>query len=366
MRKIDPHAPILIVGPSWVGDMVMAASLVASLQARYPERPIDMLAPPSALPIATLIDGVREAIPLGFGHGEFGFFGRWKLGRSLRKRGYGTAIILPRAFKAAIVPFAAGIPERIGYAAEGRSILLTDARADTGRKTARTIDRFVALSSSDGTPVPSPRPVLRAVGPIDAALFARLGLDPEAPALALCPGAEYGPAKRWPADKFAGLARLGHEAGYRVRLFGGPKDRPITAEIAEKAGVPLDDLAGRTSLIEAAALLAASAVVVSNDSGLMHVAGALDRPLVVLYGSSSEKLTPADGAERREPVAGAFLPPLFPAHLPARHAGLSRGHRPRRRVRGGRAREGCGGFRFPHAVSCARKPALAWRMTGSD
>lgn len=291
MPKIaDPNSPILIVGPSWVGDMVMAASLVAALKSAWPDRPVDMLAPPSALPVATLIAGVREAIPLAFGHGQFGLVDRWRLGRSLRQRGYGTAIVLPRSFKSAIVPFAAGIPERIGYAAEGRSLLLTRAMPDTGRRTDRTIDRFVALAGSAAQG--SPRPVLKQPGPPSPDLMNRLGLLAGGRVLALCPGAEYGPSKRWPAEKFAALARLAAAEGYRVRLFGGPKDAAITAEIAQKAAIPLDDLAGRTSLVEAAILLAAADVVVSNDSGLMHVAGALDRPLVVLYGSSSEKLTP--------------------------------------------------------------------------
>ena len=292
MRATDTQSPILLVGPSWVGDMVMAASLVAAIRARFPGRPVDVLAPPAALPIATLIEGVRNAIPLGFGHGQFGLTGRWKIGRSLKSAGYGTAIVLPRAFKAAIPPFAARIPERIGYAAEGRSILLTDARNDADRKTARTIDRFVALAGPAGQSPVSPRPRLQQpdVGPAD--LAGRFGLASDRPVLGLCPGAEYGPAKQWPAAKFAALAQLAVEAGYRVRLFGGPKDKTISAEIARLAGVPVDDLSGKTSLIEAAALLGRCDAVVSNDSGLMHVAGALDRPLVVVYGSSSEAMTP--------------------------------------------------------------------------
>lgn len=292
MKDNDRTAPILIVGPSWVGDMVMAASLVAALKKRHPGRAVDILAPPSSLPIASLITGVERTIPLALGHGELGLLDRWKIGRTLRERRYGTAIILPRAFKAAIPPFAAGIPERIGYAAEGRSILLTDARPDSERKTARTIDRFVALAGPAGDPPSSPRPVLRMPRHDRGELEAKLGLDLSLPSIAFCPGAEYGPAKRWPAEKFAALAGIAHQSGYRVRLFGGPKDKPITAEIAAKAGVPVDDLAGRTSLLDASVLLGLSDVVVSNDTGLMHVAGALDRPLVVLYGSSSEKLTP--------------------------------------------------------------------------
>jgi heptosyltransferase-2 len=292
MRTTDPTSPILLVGPSWVGDMVMAASLVAALRERWPDRPVDVLAPPASLPIAKLIAGVRNTIPLGFGHGEFGLSGRWKIGRSLKSAGYRTAIILPRAFKAVIPPFAARVPERVGYAAEGRSILLTDARPDSDRKTARTIDRFVALAGPAGSPPPSPRPLLQKPELDLDALAAKFGLATDRPVLGLCPGAEYGPAKQWPAAKFAALARLAHEAGYVVRLFGGPKDKTISAEIARLASVPVEDISGRTSLIEAAALLAACAAVVSNDSGLMHVAGALDRPLVVVYGSSSEKMTP--------------------------------------------------------------------------
>ncbi|MBN9058838.1 lipopolysaccharide heptosyltransferase II [Kaistia sp. MMO-174] len=292
MRATDTTSPILLVGPSWVGDMVMAASLVAAIRQRFPNRPVDVLAPPASLPISTLIEGVRNAIPLGFGHGQFGLSGRWKIGRSLKSAGYGTAIVLPRAFKAVIPPFAARIPERIGYAAEGRSILLTDARSDADRKTARTIDRFVALAGPAGQPPASPRPMLQQPKIDLADLRTRFGLNDDRPVLGLCPGAEYGPAKQWPAAKFAALARLADEAGYRVRLFGGPKDKAISAEIARLAGVAVDDLSGKTSLIEAAALLGRCAAVVSNDSGLMHVAGALDRPLVVVYGSSSEKMTP--------------------------------------------------------------------------
>ncbi|MCX5577570.1 lipopolysaccharide heptosyltransferase II [Kaistia terrae] len=292
MRATDTTSPILLVGPSWVGDMVMAASLVAALRQRFPDRPVDVLAPPASLPIASLIEGVRNTIPLGFGHGQFGLVGRWRIGRSLKTAGHGTAIVLPRAFKAAIPPFAARIPERVGYAAEGRSILLTDARNDSDRKTARTIDRFVALAGPAGQPPASPRPRLQQPKLDLAALAARFGLNDDRPVLGLCPGAEYGPAKQWPAAKFAALARLADESGYRVRLFGGPKDKAISAEIVRLAGVPIDDVSGRTSLIEAAALLGRCDAVVSNDSGLMHVAGALDRPLVVVYGSSSEKMTP--------------------------------------------------------------------------
>lgn len=306
MRALGSVSPVLLVGPSWVGDMVMAASLVEVLRMREPSRPIDVLAPPAALPIARMIPGVRRTIPLNLGHGKLGLMARWRLGRELRGEGYGKAIILPRAFKAAIPPFAAGIPERVGYKGELRSALLTDARRDNRRGEARTIDRFVALALPEGTPTLAPRPhLILPDGSVDTAV-AKFALPGTGPVMVLCPGAEFGPAKQWPAAKFAALAALAVKAGYRVRVLGSPKDKEVAETIASAAGVPVDNLVGRTSLIDAAAILATSDVVVSNDSGLMHVAGAFERPVVVLYGSTSEKMTPP--ASRRARVLALELP----------------------------------------------------------
>ncbi|MDQ0506022.1 lipopolysaccharide heptosyltransferase II [Xanthobacter agilis] len=305
MRAFGSVSPLLLVGPSWVGDMVMAASLVEVLRMREPSRPIDVLAPAASLPIARMIPGVRRTIPLGLGHGTLGLVARWRLGRGLRDEGYGKAIILPRAFKAAITPFAAGIPERVGYRGEMRSALLTDARPDTARKTARTIDRFVALALPEGTPTMAPRPHLMLPDGILDTTEAKFPLAGEGPVMVLCPGAEYGPAKRWPAEKFAALAALAVKAGYRIRVLGSPKDQEAANIIATASGVAVDNLVGRTSLIEAAAILATADVVISNDSGLMHVAGAFDRRLVVIYGASSEKMTPP--ASRRARVLALNL-----------------------------------------------------------
>lgn len=306
MRSLGSVSPVLLVGPSWVGDMVMAASLVEVLRLREPDRPIDVLAPAAALPVARMIPGVRRTIALGLGHGELGLMARWRAGRALRGEGYGKAIILPRAFKAAIPPFAAGIPERIGYRGELRSPLLTDARPDTDRKTARTLERFVALGLPRGMRAVPPRPrLVLPDGAADAA-HAKFPLMGQGPVMVLCPGAEYGPAKRWPADRFAALAALAVAAGYRVRVLGSPKDAEAAVEIEATSGVPVDNLVGRTNLVDAAALLATADVVISNDSGLMHIAGAFDRNLVVLYGASSEKMTPP--ASPRAQVLALDLP----------------------------------------------------------
>jgi heptosyltransferase-2 len=292
MRAIGSVSPLLLVGPAWVGDMVMAASLIEVLRLREPGRPVDVIAPAAALPVARMIRGVRRTIPLGLGHGELGLVARWKAGRALKEEGYSKAIVLPRAFKAAIVPFAAGIPERVGYQGEMRSPLLTDARPDRDRKSARTIDRFVALGLPEGTPpAPSPRPRLFLPDGMADLVAAKFPLPGEGPVVVLCPGAEYGPSKRWPAEKFAALAAHAVAAGWRVRVVGSPKEAPAGAVIAASAP-GIDDLTGRTNLMEAAAVLAAANVVVTNDSGLMHVASALDRRVVAVFGSSSEKMTP--------------------------------------------------------------------------
>lgn len=299
MRAIGSVSPLLLVGPAWVGDMVMAASLIEVLRLREPGRPVDVIAPAAALPVARMIRGVRRTIPLGLGHGELGLLARWRAGRALKEEGYTKAIVLPRAFKAAIVPFAAGIPERVGYKGEMRAPLLTDARPDRDRKSARTIDRFVALGLPEGTPpAPSPRPRLFVPDGMADLVAAKFPLPGDGPVLALCPGAEYGPSKRWPAAKFAALAARAVAAGWRVRIVGSPKEAPAGAAIAA-AAPGTDDLTGRTNLMEAAAVLAGANVVVTNDSGLMHVASALDRRVVAVFGSSSEKMTPPTAPDAR-------------------------------------------------------------------
>lgn len=293
MRAIGSVSPLLLVGPSWVGDMVMAASLIEVLRLREPGRPIDVLAPPASLPVARMVKGVRRTIPLSIGHGKLDLLARWRAGRALREEGYAKAIILPRAFKAAVLPFAAGIPERVGYKGEWRSPLLTDARPDHDRKTARTIDRFVALALPEGTqPAPAPRPRLMLPDGARDMASSKFPLAGDGPTLVLCPGAEFGPSKRWPGEAFGALARQAVAAGWRVRVLGSPKDAPAGEEVVAASGGAVDNLVGRTSLIEAAAILADADVVVTNDSGLMHVASAFDRRVVALYGSSSEKMTP--------------------------------------------------------------------------
>jgi heptosyltransferase-2 len=289
---------ILIVGPSWVGDMVMAQSLFMVLKQRNPEVTVDVLAPAWSLPLLERMPEVRQGIVMPLGHGKLGLGERYRLGKQLRVEGYDQAILLPNSLKSAIVPWAAKIPKRTGFRGEMRYGLLNDLRILDKQRLTMTVQRFVALAAEPQQPLPEPIPEPKlevASASIEQALQA-IGLQqPERGLLALCPGAEYGPAKQWPAQHFAAVAAEKISAGWQVWLFGSERDRAVgEAVIAalEGAGDGVENLAGRTTLEQAIDLMSLATVVVGNDSGLMHVAAALDRNLVAIYGSSDPTFTP--------------------------------------------------------------------------
>lgn len=327
-----PQGAVLVVGPAWVGDMVMAQSLFITLRQRRPAPEVDVIAPAWSLPLLERMPEVRRAIPLPVAHGELALGKRWRLGRSLRQRGYQQAIVLPRSAKAALPVLAAGVPRRTGYKGEHRYGLLNDIRPLDRKALYRTVDRFVALGHEADAPLPPPTPEPRLAVTADGRRQARseLGLaGDDAPVLALCPGAEYGPAKRWPPEYFAEVARERLAAGWQVWLFGSDKDQPITGGIA-KAAPGCTDLAGRTTLAQAIDLLASAAVVVSNDSGLMHVAAATGRPVVALYGSSDPGYTPPLSAHARILYLGLDCSPCFQRECPLGHLNCLRRMQPDR------------------------------------
>jgi heptosyltransferase-2 len=267
---------ILVIGPAWVGDMVMAQSLFAALRRQHPGAQIDVLAPRWTLPLLSFMPEIRRAIEQPLGHGELGLATRRRLGRELRAARYDLALVLPGSLKAALVPYWAGIPRRRGYGGALRRLLLNEARP---RSTLPQIESYLALADWDQA-APEPRLVLRP-GIVDEALGV-LGLSrPSEPLLAIAPGAEYGPAKCWPARHFAAVAEAKRKDGWQVWLFGSPGDREIAATIACD-----QNLAGRTGLDQAVALMSLADVVLSNDSGLMHVAAALQRPQAAMFGPS--------------------------------------------------------------------------------
>lgn len=287
---------LLIVGPAWVGDMVIAHALVRSLLAAQPAAEIHVLAPAATAPLGRRMAGVAEVVTLRVRHGELGWQARRDVGHALRRVGYDRAIVLPNSFKSALVPFFAGIPQRIGWRGEWRYGVLNDVRTLDAERLPRLIDRFVALADASHPATRDVEPKLTADPVRAAALVAELGLAADRPILALCPGAEYGPAKRWPAAHYAAVATEHVHRNGQVWLFGAQGDAAECAAI--RASVPpsaqgrIFDLAGRTQLLDAVDLLSLAQQVVTNDSGLMHVACALDVPVVAIYGSSSPAFTP--------------------------------------------------------------------------
>jgi lipopolysaccharide heptosyltransferase II len=262
---------------------------------------------------------VAATIALPFGHGELKLGARRRFARSLDR--YDRAIVLPNTWKSALVAFHAGIATRTGYRGEMRYGLLNDVRTLDERALPRIVDRYAALAEPRGAPLrqPVPEPRLRVDDAARRATLARLGLDIARPAAVLAPGAEYGPAKRWPARHFAELADLLAARGLQVWLIGSANDAAITAEVKRLAKTPCADLAGKTTLDEAIDVLASAAHVVTNDSGLMHIAAALDRPTAAIFGSSSPQFTPPLSAHARVISLKLSCSPCFERVCPLGH-----------------------------------------------
>lgn len=292
---------ILVVGPSWVGDMVMAQSLFILLKQQYPAGVIDVLAPSWSRPIIARMPQVRRAIDMPVGHGHLMWSERRRIGHRLREQRYDQAIVLPNSFKSALIPWFAKIPQRTGWKGEVRYGLLNDLRQLDKQRYPKMVQRFDALAYAEGEPLMNdlPAPNLHAVLTRVLPLREQFGLSSTRKILALCPGAEFGPSKRWPEQHYATVARQKISDGWQVWLLGSSKDRLVTESITRLlADVDRSycfDLAGITQLEDAIDLLAVADAVVSNDSGLMHISAALNRPVVVVYGSTSAAFTPPLG-----------------------------------------------------------------------
>ncbi len=280
----------------------MSQSLYITLRQQYPDAKIDVLAPAWCVPLVKRMAEVDNAIPMPIGHGELKIAQRWKLARELGKQGYTHAFILPNSAKSALIPWFAGIKHRIGWKGESRYGLLNDLRPDK-RVFQYMVERYVALAHNkqtmrEKTELKScPFPALTIDADSQQQAMNRLGLSAQKPVIGLCPGAEFGPAKRWPDQYYAEVAQYVIEQGYQVWLFGSAKDQPVCEDIKAALNpeqqASCHNLAGQTSLLEATDLLAKCHTVVSNDSGLMHVSAAVGCNIVAIYGSSSPEYTPA-------------------------------------------------------------------------
>jgi len=312
---------ILIVAPSWVGDAVLSQPLLARLKVRFPDHAIDVLAPPWTRAVYERMAQVSAIHDLPFAHGELALRRRYALGRSLKKHDYAACYVLPNSLKSALVPFFAGIPRRTGYVGEARWGLINDARKLDKQALPLMIERFAALAEDANTG--AVRALAEVSLRVDAAArdvtLQRLGLTTTKAIAVLCPGAEYGPAKRWPVEYFGALAQRFSAAGWQVWIAGSKKDAPVGDDIVKAAEGQCNNLCGKTSLAEAIDLMSCASHVVSNDSGLMHVAAALDRPLTAIYGSSSPAFTPPPSPHARIVKTGIDCSPCFERECPLGH-----------------------------------------------
>ncbi|HEX4040986.1 MAG TPA: lipopolysaccharide heptosyltransferase II [Xanthobacteraceae bacterium] len=304
---------MLVVPYMWIGDFVRCHSVVKLLNARYPDRPVDMLATTLCAPLADYMPGLRQAIVADLPRRRLALSGQLALAKRLKREAYGSALIMPRTWKSALAPFFAGITQRTGFAGEARFFLLNDVRFGE-RDLPRMVDRCAALALPRGAALPQqwPLPELK-VPPGEIEVWRKKrGLDgADRPVVALAPGA-VGPAKRWPAESYGALANRLLAEGFAVWVLGGPGEKALAAQIV--GGGPARDLTG-PDLRNAIVALAAATAAVSNDSGLLHVAAALGTPAIGIFGPTSPwhwaPLNPLAGT-----VQAAERLPCQPCHRP--------------------------------------------------
>ena len=289
---------ILVIGPAWIGDMVMAQGLFKLLAKHHPHAEIEVAAPAWTLPLLARMPEVTRALSLPFKHGQLAFWQRIALGRAWRRAGYTWAIVLPNSWKSGLVPWAAAIRRRTGWLGEQRWGLLNDVRYSGKKIRGSMIESYMAL----GMPAkhilskPYPRPALQVTAASVAKLRSQYQIAAERPILALCPGAEFGSSKRWPAEYYAAVAQKMLHQGWQVLLFGSPKEVEI-AEIILQQAPGCVNLIGKTDLGEAIDLLSVANWVLSNDSGLMHIAAALQRKLICFFGATPDGLSLPQAAQ---------------------------------------------------------------------
>ena len=318
-----PAVKILVLGPAWVGDMVMAQSLFKTLKANRPNCTIDVAAPAWTLPLLERMPEVSGKIALPFKHGEFAFWQRIKFGKSLKNQGYTQSIILTNSLKSALLPWSACIKKRTSFLGEMRYGLVNDIRPLDKTKLKKTVERFLTLGLANGEALPAqiPNPMLVADSAAAMTVLSKLNLpfNAQSKTLGLCPGAEYGEAKRWPAEYYAEVANFALNKGWQVMLFGSDKDVPVTKQINQITQNRCIDLGGKTKLGEAIDIMSLCETVISNDSGLMHVAAALNKKLIAIFGSSDPYHTPPMHPDAIVEYLALDCSPCFKRECPLGH-----------------------------------------------
>lgn len=313
----------LIVGPSWVGDMVMAQSLFIDLKQREPDCKIDVLAPAWTAAILDRMPEVNSLIAANFKHGKLGLGERFRLAKSLRSKDYTDAIVLPNSLKSALVPWLAKVPHRTGFLGEQRWGLINRVHTLDKKRLPMTVQRFIDLGmpvdSAPRSPSNIPTPKLQVVSAdVDSVLQAN-DLQTDQPVLVLCPGAEFGASKQWPVSHYAEVAQHYLQQDWQVWLMGSENDLTSCENINQLTSNRSRIMAGKTTLPEAIDLISCASLVISNDSGLMHIAAALQVPLVAVYGSTDPGHTPPLSPNHAIARLGLDCSPCFKRECPLQH-----------------------------------------------
>lgn len=302
--------------------MVMAQSLFKLIKMREPDSTLDVLAPAWTFSLLEKMPEVSRAIEMPFKHGELKLTKRFQLARQLRANQYDQAIVLPNSLKSALIPWFAGIPKRTGWLGEQRYILLNDHRRLDENRYPLMIEQFMALGlpADETLSKPYPYPTFQITKAAQEVVLQKYKpLYRGRPILLLCPGAAFGPSKRWPESYFAEVANQKIADGWDVWISGSKDDKPVTENIMALTQQRCENIPGEVGLAEIIDLMSLVAGVVTNDSGLMHIAAALKKPIVALYGSTSPTFTPplADDAT----VLKLALPcqPCFERQCPLQH-----------------------------------------------
>jgi heptosyltransferase-2 len=272
------NGPLVVRSPNWLGDAVMALPAVRNLKTLLGNDPLTVAAPEKLAALWQACPFVDRVIPLPEPRNIRA------VSAQLREGKFGTAVLLPNSPRSALEAFLARIPKRFGYARGFRGLLLTRTVPVPPRDPLRLHQKFYYLDlvATLGGPGDDSLPKLRH--------GYRAALD-SPPLVALCPGAEYGPAKRWPLENYVAVAQqLAEKWAARLVILGAPGDAAIAAELA--AQVPgAENRAGQTSLADFMTVLESSRLVICNDSGAMHLASALGVPTVAIFGSTEPALT---------------------------------------------------------------------------
>ena len=303
----------------------MSQSLYMCIKQNNPDNRITVMAPSWTRPLLDRMPEVDAKLKFDLKHGELNLGARRSLGKSLRDSNFTQAIVLPLSFKSALVPFHANIKTRTGWRGEWRNILLNDCRPTQDENFPLMVQRFAALANPSYSLPPEniPKPKLSTQQSDVNSSLSKFELTKELKILAISPGAEFGEAKQWPSEYYAELMNAVLQQGWQVWIFGSAKDREvaelIVAQVPEKFRNRVKILAGQTSLAEAVDLMAQANVVISNDSGLMHIAAALGRPLVAVYGSTSPDFTPPLAQQMEVVRLGLECSPCFKRECPLEH-----------------------------------------------